>query len=567
MDYRKYPALARVARGEEPAESVLKNGRVLNVFTGELLRQDIAIQDGLIVGLGTYEGREEIDLQGQYVVPGFIDAHLHLESTLVTPSRLLENTIRCGTTTYVVDPHEATNVKGWDGISFILEETERVPANVFVMLPSCVPATTFEMAGCIYTAEEMAKHANHPRVLGLGEVMDYVSVVSGAPDMMDKLALFASRVKDGHAPGLSEKDLAAYSLSGIATDHEGVTFEYALAERRLGMHIHVREGSAAKNVENIVRGLVETGMDVTGFSFCSDDKHIEDIRREGHISHCIRKAISLGLEPIKAYQMATINSAKCYGFTEIGAIAPGYQADLVVLKNLENVDVTAVYHKGSDTAGWRAPETAVPAASPLRGTINFAQVTEQDLALAAQPGEQPVIGLIPGQIVTERLQAKLPQQNGLFVPRDGFHKLAVIERHHATGCVGVAPLSGFGLKNGAIASSVSHDSHNLLVAGDNDGDMLLALDELKRVGGGYTIVSAGQVVGTLPLPILGLISDKPFEQVDEALHEMLRRAHDMGVPQGIDPFLTLAFLALPVIPSLRLTPRGLFDVETFAFIE
>ncbi len=565
MDYTKYPALSRIARGEVKAHTVLKNGRVLNVFTGEILRADIAIEDGLIVGVGDYAGEHEVDLGGQYVVPGFIDAHLHMESTLVTPPRLLENTIRCGTTTYIVDPHEATNVKGWDGIEFILNQTEDVPANVYVMLPSCVPATPFEMAGCVYTAEEMAKHADHPRILGLGEVMDYVSVVGAEPGMMAKLDLFKGRVSDGHAPGLSEKDLTAYALAGIATDHEGVTFEYARAERRLGMHIHVREGSAARNVETIVRGLVESGMDTSGFSFCTDDKHIEDIRREGHISHCIRKAIALGLEPVKAYQMATINSARCYGFKHLGAIAPGYQADLVVLRDLEQVDVSAVYCKGTDTAHWHAPALELPADSPLRGTIHAASVDASALCLPVSAGESDVIGLIPGQIVTEHRRAVLPQENGLFVARDGFNKLAVIERHHETGAVGVAAITGFGLRGGAIASSVSHDSHNLLVTGDNDADMLCAVEELRRVGGGYTIVADGKAL-TLPLPILGLISDRPFEEVDAKLHEMLAQARRMGVPEGIDPFLTLAFLALPVIPAVRLTPRGLFDVETFSFI-
>ena len=566
MDYQKYPQYARYARGEIPAPTVLKNGRVLNVFTGEILSADIAIADGLIMGVGQYQGEHEIDLAEQYVVPGFIDAHLHVESTLVTPARLLENTIRCGTTTYIVDPHEATNVKGWDGISFILQETEQVPANVYVMLPSCVPATSFEMAGCTYTAAEMQKHLSHPRVLGLGEVMDYVSVVHGEQSMLDKLSLFANHVKDGHAPNLSEKELTAYALSGIATDHEGVSFSYALAERRLGMHIHIREGSAAKNIENIVQGLIDTGMDTAGFSFCTDDKHIEDIRREGHISHCIRKAIALGLDPIKAYQMATINTAKCYHLSHVGAIAPGYQADLVIVSDLQKVEVTAVYHKGNNTHAFHAPQAAVPADSILRNTIHAAPVNATHLALQATAQPQPVIGLIEGQIVTNALLQTLPAQNGLFIPQDGLTKLAVIERHHATGQVGVAAVSGFGLQQGAIASSVSHDSHNLLVIGDNDEDMLLAIEELRRVGGGYTIVSQGQVQQTLPLPILGLMSDQPFEHVDAILHEMLTLAHRMGVPHGIDPFLTLAFLALPVIPALRLTPRGLFDVSTFSFL-
>lgn len=560
------PAWASMACGRAPAETVLKNGRVLNVFTGELLQADIAIADGVIVGVGQYQGAHEIDLGGQYVAPGFIDAHLHLESTMVTPPYLMESSVPRGTTTYIADPHEAANVRGWDGIRYFMDSTRDVPANVYFMLPSCVPSTSFEMSGCIFDAAEMKKHKDAERVLGLGEVMDYVAVTGGDPEMRAKLAQFENRPCDGHAPGLSGGQLAAYVLAGIRTDHECMTFAEALEKRRMGMHIHIREGSAGKNLEALVSGLVESGIDTAGFSFCTDDAHIEDIRRQGHIDHCIRRAIALGLAPAKAYAMASLNTAQCYGLRNLGAIAPGYQADLVVLRDLESVDITAVYHRGRDTAHWRARAPVLAQDSPLRHTVRLAPLHDDMLRYPVTDGEQDVIGLVDGQLATKHLRLKLPARDGCFAPGDGLNKLAVFERHHATGAAGIAPLLGYGLRGGAIATTVSHDSHNLLVAGDNDADMLVAVRELERTGGGYTIVSQGKVLETLPLSILGLISDQPYAQVERTLKRMRELARAMGVPEGVEPFITLSFLALPVIPALRLTPRGLFDVETFTFI-
>lgn len=567
MNYQTYPAMARAALGKELAETVLKNALILNVFTSEILSGDIAICEGVIVGVGVgYHGKQEINIAGQFVVPGFMDAHLHLESTMVTPSFLIESSVPHGTTTYIADPHEAANVMGWDGIQYFIDGTRDVPANVYFMLPSCVPATPFEMSGCVFDAAEMKKHKDGERVRGLGEVMDYVSVVNGEPGMMAKLTQFEGRPRDGHAPGLTGGTLAAYALAGIHTDHECMTFEEALEKRRMGMHIHIREGSAGKNLEALVIGLVQSGMDITGFSFCTDDAHIEDIRRQGHIDHCIRRAIALGLLPAKAYAMASINTARCYGLHNLGAIAPGYQADLVVVRDLERVEITAVYHRGVDVTNWRAAAPVLAENSPLRHTVHIAPIEADVFRLKAVEGEQDVIGLVSGQLATRHLRLKLPAQDGWFVPKNGINKLAVVERHHATGAVGIAPILGYGLQGGAIATTVSHDSHNLLVAGDNDDDMLLAVQELVRVGGGYTIVSQGKVLKTLSLSVLGLISDRPYEEVEQTLKDMIRIARSMGVPEGIEPFITLSFLALPVIPAIRLTPKGLFDVEEFTFL-
>ncbi len=568
MERQKEMARLQAARGEIAAELVLKNAKIINVFTREIVESDIAVQDGIIIGVGAYQGHTEVDLQGQYVSPGFIDAHLHLESTMTTPPQLIKHCVAHGTTTYIADPHEAANVKGWDGIRFILEQTEQVPANVYVMLPSCVPATPTEMAGCVFDAAEMQKYKDVPRILGLGEVMDYVSVVHGAPEMADKLAQFRGRPCDGHAPNLSDGELSAYVQAGISTDHECTTFAEALRKRRLGMHIHIREGSAAKNLDDIVRGMLENQAETDGFSFCTDDLHIEDIRRTGHIDHCIRRAIALGLEPIRAYQMATIQAARCYGLTHLGAIAPGYQADFVILRDLEQVEVTAVWHKGQSVMAWQVPQDGVTVNAELRQTIHLAPLQKDAFVYPVESGKNDsVIGVLGGQIVTEHLEMPLPQENGVFVAREGLNKLAIIERHHATGAMGLAILKGFSLRGGAIGSSVSHDSHNLLVVGDQDDAMHLAVQELERVGGGYTVVADGAVQATLPLPIMGLMTDAPYGETEQKLQKMLQLAHEMGVPEGIDPFITLSFLALPVIPALRITPRGLFDVARFALIE
>lgn len=567
MKGEKYLLYSRVARGEAPADLVLKNGKILNVFTDEIIEEDIAICGDTIVATGQYSGKREIDLQGQFVVPGFIDAHLHLESTMVTPPFLMESSVPRGTTTYIADPHEAANVKGWEGIQYFIESTRNVPANTYFMLPSCVPATPFEMSGAVFDSREMECHKHDERVLGLGEVMDYVSVIHAEPDMMAKLGQFVGRPCDGHAPGLSGGTLAAYVLAGIHTDHECMTFEEALEKRRMGMHIHIREGSAAKNLEALVTGLMESGIDTSGFSFCTDDAHIEDIRRQGHMDHCIRRAIALGLSPVKAYAMASVNTARCYGLSHLGAIAPGYQADLVVLRELETVDVSMVFHKGRNTADWHAQSSTLSADSPLRKTVHLPKMTKDMLELQLTGQKQHVIGLIHGQLATEHLLMEVPSENNLFTPSQGFTKLAVIERHHATGAIGVAPVLGYGLHGGAIATTVSHDSHNMLVMGDNDADMLEAARELERVGGGYTIVAGGIVQATLPLSILGLISDRPYEEVEAKLKQMIALARSMGVPEGVEPFIMLSFLALPVIPQIRLTPKGLFDVEEFSFIK
>ncbi|MDO5783546.1 MAG: adenine deaminase [Eubacteriales bacterium] len=566
MDFQNFFELAKEARGEAKAELVFRGGNVVNVFTGEIIQTSVAVTKGTIVGIGDrYVGKHEIDISGKYLCPGFIDGHIHLESTMLTPADLVEQAVKCGTTTYIVDPHEAANVSGADGIDYILDNTADVPANVYVMMPSCVPSLPIEDNGCVFDAEQMKRYLDNPRVLGLGEVMDYTAVINAAPDMTEKLALFDGKPKDGHAPGVSGKALNAYVLAGITNDHESASYEEVMEKRRLGMHIHVREGSAARNLESIVRGIVQSGQSVEGFSFCTDDKHIEDIHAEGHIDHCVRKAIACGMKPVDAIRMATINTARHYGLHhQLGAIAPGLQADFVVLDDLEQVTVHAVYHKGRDVSPFHA-QYELPQGSPLRRTMHSLPVRPEQLNLPV--GEtSDIIRIIPSQIVTAHETARLPQENGFFVPDGTYSKIAVIERHHNTGRVGVGAVAGFGIRNGAIASTVSHDSHNLSVIGDNDADMLLAAEHLRKIGGGYTLVSGGKLLHTVPLPIMGLMSDAGFDTVQSELAAMIAKAHEMGVPEDIAPLTLLSFFALTVIPALRITPRGLFDVEQMRFI-
>ena len=566
MELEMYRRYSQMARGIEKAELVFKNGRVFSSGTGEFIDGDVAVADGIVIGVGTYEGETEIDLEGKVICPGFIDSHLHLESTLVTPGELVRQAAQCGTTTFIVDPHESANVSGTDGIDYILDQTEDAPANVYVMMPSCVPATHVDDNGCILTAGKMKGYLEHPRILGLGEVMDAPSVINGSIAMHEKLHLFRDRVKDGHAPFLAPGDLAAYVLGGIDTDHECVDYEYAMAEARNGMQVLIREGSAARNLDAIVKGIVEHHTDTSGFCFCTDDKHIEDIEKEGHIDHNVRKAIGLGMNPIDAICMATINSAKCYGLTHLGAIAPGYQADLLVVDNLEKMTIQDVYYKGRkiDQDG----EIIVKECpSELKNTVHVGEFSKEDLRLESPDGIFNVVGMQEGEITTVRKNVQILHEMGVFTADEQYQKIAVVERHKATGKTGVGVVSGFGIQSGAIASSVSHDSHNIIVIGDNDEDMYLAVQELIRTQGGYTLVADHHVYDTLELPVMGLMSDAGFQYSHRKLERMIRKAHEMGVPDAMAPFITLSFMALPVIPEIRVTPRGIYNVCSGEFYQ
>lgn len=562
----RFKKISKVTLGQEKADLVLKGGRIVDVFTNEIHKADLAISDGVIAGIGTYyEGKEEIALNGAYVIPGLIDAHLHLESTMVTPNELVSTAAACGTTTFIVDPHEAANVAGPKGVDYILDQTANSPANVYVMMPSCVPATSMDDNGFLFTAAKMKPYLKNPRILGLGEVMDDPGVVYADKKMHEKLELFADRPIDGHAPYLPGEELSAYALAGVMTDHEATTYEYAMEEVRRGIHVHIREGSAAHNLDAIVRGIVKNNTPTENFSFCTDDKHIEDILREGHISANIKKAIKLGLNPFEAVKMATINTARCYGLHHLGALAPGYQADMLVVGALEKMDVRMVFHKGVRIDPQKKPEI-LPCPAELKETVHLAPVSEHAFCLPIHGKKAHVISLDPSQITTKHIIKAIGSTEN-YVPANGLNKIAAVERHKGTGLIGVGICAHYGIENGAVASSVSHDSHNIIVAGDNDRDMALAVNAVIAAQGGYALVQNGKVYDTLPLPVMGLMSDAGFEAVQKKLSRMIKRAHAMGIPDDVDPFITLSFLALPVIPEIRITPRGLLDTKKLQIIK
>lgn len=568
MKYETYKKLAPAALGKVKADTIFKNCKIVDVFTGEVVDGNIGIKDGIILGVSrSMQGRKEIDLKGAYVCPGLIDAHLHLESTMVSPAELVATAAACGTTTFIVDPHEAANVSGADGINYILDQTEKSPANVFVMLPSCVPATDIDDNGCMIAANDMYPFIGNPRILGLGEVMDDDAVINGDPRMFAKFALFEHQTIDGHAPFLPNRMLSAYKMAGVDTDHEASSFEYALEEVRRGIHVHIREGSAAHNLDDIVSGIVEKGIDTEHFSFCTDDKHIEDIVRDGHIIYNVRRSVELGLDPFKAIKMATINTAKCYGLKHMGAIAPGYQADLLIFDNMKDFNVIDVYFKGKRIDP-KAEIKVRKCPAALKHTVNLDKVSASDFALPIKNKATHIVGMKPKQIETLDLVEKIPKCDN-FTPGGDYLKIAAVERHHRSGKIGVAIAKGYGIRGGAIASSVSHDSHNIIVIGDSDEDIALAVNEIARVQGGYTVVENGKVFETLPLPIMGLMTDVNFAEVDKKLGKMKKKAYDMGVSKDFDPFITLSFMALTVIPELRITPRGLYlaKIEEKGFIK
>ncbi|MDB0441161.1 adenine deaminase [Clostridioides difficile] len=556
-----------VASGRDKADIVLKNGIIVNVFTEELIVGDIAIVDDTIVGIGEYSGKVEIDCSGKYLSPGFIDAHMHIESTMVMPIELSRKLLKSGTTTVIADPHELVNVKGASAIDFLLESTENIPLNVYIMVPSSVPATRFETNGIgKFSAKDMDDYINNPRILGLGEVMCFNDVISAEEEILDKLEAFKDKIADGHAPNISGKSLQAYVCAGIKNDHECITFDEVYEKLRAGLKIFIREGSAAKNLEAIIKGLLKYKLPIEEFMFCTDDKHLDDIEKQGHIRWNIKCAIDLGMEPIKAIKIATYNSAKAYGLNKIGAIGSGYKADIVVLNNLENMEVDRVYKNGKliEERIFSNYKYEIKD-EELLNTVKFKDINREKIQLKSND-KNYVMEIVPYQILTNKLFESIPNKNGYFNPNEEYSKLCVVERHRMTGNISVAPLKGFGIKSGAIATTVAHDSHNIIVAGDNDDDIIVAVNYLRDIQGGYVIVSNGKVLAHLSLQVAGLISTLPAEEVQKTTDNMLKIARKMGVPKYVDPFITLSFMALPVVPKIRLTDLGLFDVEEFKFI-
>jgi adenine deaminase len=544
------------------AALVIKNAKIINVFTEEIQEGDVAIRDGIILGIGSYSGKIELDAKGSYLAPGLMDGHVHIESSMAHPSRFANVILEKGTTSIIADPHEIANVCGTDGIQYMLDQTEWLPLSVFIMMPSCVPCTAFETSGAKLIARDLEPFMDHPRVLGLAEVMDYVATVEGDGEMLDKLQLFRHRPIDGHAPKLSGDAFNAYCVAGPHTDHECTTFEEVLYKYRNGMRIMLRLGSATRGIEEIMRQIAEHHVPTRRMMFCTDDKHLADIQAEGHINYIVRRAVANGIDPMHAIQMATINTANTYGLRHYGAIAPGYRADMVLFDNLTDFNPQVVITDGQIFEP--KSDRHLKPDPKIYNSVHLAPRKPDQFRLPVD-GPMPIIRLVPNEILTELDTEEVPTQNGCFVARDGLLKIAVLERHHDSGRTGLGILRGFTLKDGAIGSTVAHDSHNLVVCGDNDADMYKAVDVLEECGGGYCVIHNGKVLALLPLPIAGLMSDAPLDEILEGQHALLDAAHQLGISTTSDPFTTLSFIALPVIPAVRLTDMGLFDVTSMEF--
>lgn len=557
------------ANGIKDSQLVLKNANIINVFTGEIIKGDVAIDNGIIVGIGEYKGEKEIDLKGKYLSPGFIDSHVHIESSMSSPSQFARVIVPRGVTTIIADPHEIANVKGIDGIKYIIDDSKNVPLDVHVMLPSCVPATNFENAGAILEAENLKQLLDEETVIGLGEMMNYPGVISADDNILDKLVLFKDMIIDGHGPMIREKDLNAYVAAGIKTEHECSTIEEVVDRIRLGMYVLIREGSAAKDLRNIIHAVNKDNL--RRFLLCTDDKHPDDLINEGSIDFNIRLAIKSGIEPVDAIRMATLNPSECYRLRNKGAIAPGYVADLVVIDNLEDFNILEVFKNGKIVAENNKAlfDSKIYLPENMTDSVKIKNVEIEDIQIPMKSNKANIIGVIEGSLVTERIVKEVNIVNGYFnFSDDDILKLVVVERHSATGNIGVGLIENFKLKNGAIGSTVGHDSHNMIIIGDNDEDILSAIEELKRIGGGLIVLSKGEVLKSLPLEIGGIMTAKSIEETNSILKEMIRLSYDkLKVNKNIDPFMTLAFMALPVIPKLKLTDMGLFNVEEFDFIK
>lgn len=546
---------------------VIKNANVVNVFTDEIVRADVAVYEDVIIGVGSYSGENEIDAGGAYLAPGFIDAHVHIESSMVIPSSFMKVIMPHGTTTVIADPHEIANVAGAAGIRAMYKLTDELPLRVLFMLPSCVPATPFEHSGAKLVAEDMEQFMHKSRILGLGEVMDANSVINCSQEMLDKLRLFDKRPIDGHAPMLEGMGLNAYRVAGAFSDHECSTYEEVKQKLATGMNILLRIGSAANNMDDVLRRIAKEKLPTRNMMFCTDDKHVEDIRREGHINANARMAVAAGIDPIDAIKMASYNAARAYGIRGVGAIAPGYKADMVLLEDLKDFKVKQVISRFGRpyTGEEQIPSPILP--PQVFNSVRLPEISKYDLALRCHVSA-PVIKMIPHQLVTELVYRDVERdENGCFIPSEGMVKLAVIERHHATGSMAVGILEGLGIKHGAVASTVAHDSHNLVVAGDNDEDMLMAIESLRDCGGGYSVVSRGVVLARLPLPIAGLMTAAPVNDVLEIQQALLDALYSLGAKRDSDPLIALSFMALPVIPAVKLTDEGLFDAVNFKFIK
>ena len=560
----KKQRIIAAAAGREPADLVLKNATFVNVFSNELSTMDIAVAEGLIVGMGSYQGRSEVDCTGKIVLPGFLDAHIHLESSLVSPTEFVKAVLPHGTTTVVTDPHEIANVMGTDGIEYMLQATEDLPVDVRFMLPSCVPATPLDESGAILDYRAIDSFYDHPRVQGLAEMMNFVGAINGDEQTVEKIVAAQAHHKkiDGHAPDLQGNDLNAYIAAGVYSDHECHDVKDAIAKLERGQFIMIREGTAARNLEALMPLL--TGKYADRCMFCTDDKHPNDLLEKGHIDYIVKKAISLGADPITAVKVACHNAARYFLLNNRGGISPGYLADFVIIDNFQDFNIEQVYKKGvlmvdhGEIQDFPSPEIEPYLVERAHKTFHVAALTAEDFAEKRPRG---IIGMVDGEITT----VDAGYSDRIDVEYDVL-KIAVVERHKNTHHIGIGYIQGYGLKSGAVATSISHDSHNIIVVGTNETDMAAAVNRVVELNGGIVVWDGGQSVAEVPLAIAGIMSDEPLVTVNEKLETAKDAAHKLGVNPGIDPFMTLSFMALPVIPSLRITTRGVFDVLTQRYV-
>ena len=556
--------IINAAAGREPSDLVLKNATYVNVFSNELCHADIAVAEGLIVGMGQYSGTVEEDCTGKIVLPGFLDAHIHLESSLVSPKEFVKAVLPHGTTTVITDPHEIANVMGTDGIEYMLQATEDLPVDVRFMLPSCVPATPLDESGASLDYRAIDSFYDHPRVQGLAEMMNFVGAINGDEQTVEKIVAAQAHHKkiDGHAPDLQGNDLNAYIAAGVYSDHECHDVKDAIAKLERGQFIMIREGTAARNLEALMPLL--TGKYADRCMFCTDDKHPNDLLEKGHIDYIVKKAISLGADPITAVKVACHNAARYFLLNNRGGISPGYLADFVIIDNFQNFNIEQVYKKGvlmvdhGEIQDFPSPEIEPYLVERAHKTFHVAALTAEDFAEKRPRG---IIGMVDGEITT----VDAGYSDRIDVEYDVL-KIAVVERHKNTHHIGIGYIQGYGLKSGAVATSISHDSHNIIVVGTNETDMAAAVNRVVELNGGIVVWDGGQSVAEVPLAIAGIMSDEPLVTVNEKLETAKDAAHKLGVNPGIDPFMTLSFMALPVIPSLRITTRGVFDVTTQSYV-
>ncbi|NLK94104.1 MAG: adenine deaminase [Clostridiales bacterium] len=552
-----------VSTKRKKAELVLKNSSYINVFTNEILKGDIAIQDGYIVGIGNYEGELELNFENKIIAPGFLDGHIHIESSMVKPEEFAKAICIHGTTGIITDPHEIANVSGLDGIDYMLQATKDLPMEVYFMMPSCVPATKLDESGAELKSKDIEKYFNSERVLGLAEVMNYVGVINGDENTLEKIisTMRNNKIIDGHAPQIKKEDLDGYVTAGITSDHECSSFEEALNKLRKGQWIMIREGTAAKNLASLI-DLFKAPY----YNRCilvTDDKHPGDLLKFGHIDYIIKQAITLGADPIKAIKMATINTAQYFGIKNIGAIAPGYLANFVVLDNLKDFNVENVFYKGREIA--KDGKILIDIKSIINNDINkkiyhsfnLKNLSENDFQFKEDGNNMRVIELIKDELLTKEVILKRIKEDE-YIEND-INLIAVIERHKNTGNIGLGLIKGYGLKDGAIATSVSHDSHNIITVGTNKKDMALASNWIKENQGGFVITLNGKIKYGIPLPIAGLMSDKSVYEIHKDITKIKNIAKELGVKEGIDPFMTLGFISLPVIPEIRITTKGIVD--------